>query len=169
VKREVLDLRRLARGFERLGVPVELALLARKHAIIVESAHFPVLLEQPQRLAMDPHRTRLGVLGHAQEQALLVQLDVAPSQVHQLPCSGGRRQREHYQHVQLRILPGLIQEPHALFVGKKVQASHQQAHPTTSSHNDLVVRGRAAWWRFEAASVPNLCQLQPRPPVTGLP
>jgi hypothetical protein len=49
--------------------------------------------------------------------------------------------------------------------GLKVQASHQQAHPTTCSHNDLVVRGRAAWWRFEAASVPNLCQFAA--PTTG--
>src|ERR1700730_9331432 len=42
--------------------------------------------------------------------------------------------------------------------GLKVQTSHQQAHPTTCSHNDLVVRGRAAWWRFEAVSVPIVCQ-----------
>jgi hypothetical protein len=29
-----------------------------------------------------------------------------------------------------------------------------------------VVRGRAAWWRIEAASVPNLCQ-RPKDPKTG--
>src|ERR1700682_5710105 len=43
--------------------------------------------------------------------------------------------------------------------GLKVQTSHQQAHPTTCSHNDLVVRARAAWGRFEAASVPIVCQI----------
>src|ERR1700733_916489 len=43
--------------------------------------------------------------------------------------------------------------------GLKVQASHQQARPTPCRHNDLLVRGRAAWWRFEAASVPKLCQI----------
>src|ERR1700684_1329991 len=43
--------------------------------------------------------------------------------------------------------------------GLKVQPSHQQAHPTTCGHNDLLVRGRAAWWRFEAASVPKVCQI----------
>src|ERR1700724_952423 len=42
--------------------------------------------------------------------------------------------------------------------GLKVQTSHQQARPTACSHNDLVVRGRAAWWRFEAASVPIVCK-----------
>jgi hypothetical protein len=43
--------------------------------------------------------------------------------------------------------------------GLKVQAAHQHARPTTCTHNDLVVHGRAAWWRFEAVSVPNLCQI----------
>jgi len=42
--------------------------------------------------------------------------------------------------------------------GLKVQASHQRAHPATCGLNDLLVRGGAAWWHFEAASVPNLCQ-----------
>jgi hypothetical protein len=42
--------------------------------------------------------------------------------------------------------------------GQLVQASHQQAHPTTCSHNDLVVRSRRAWWHFGAASVAIVCQ-----------
>jgi len=56
--------------------------------------------------------------------------------------------------------------------GSKGQASHQHADPTTCRHNDLVVRGRAAWWRFEAASVPNKlpgsCSIVPaRPRLLG--
>jgi hypothetical protein len=52
-----------------------------------------------------------------------------------------------------------ISEEKCNTAGLKVQASHQHAHPTTCRHNDLVVPGRAVWWQFEAASVPNLCQI----------
>jgi hypothetical protein len=48
--------------------------------------------------------------------------------------------------------------PQGASIGLKVQASHQRAHPATCGLNDLLVRGGAAWWHFEAASVPNLCQ-----------
>src|SRR5580658_4311689 len=51
--------------------------------------------------------------------------------------------------------------------GLKVQPSHQHARPTTCTHNDLVVHGRAAWWRFEAVSVPKLCQIK-RPEAAQL-